>query len=169
MELKSYINIDETTLMRFGKNFSGKPMGQFGDRTRRCCIRIPDPIMANELLDMGCDVRQTKPGPKDNPDDYIPDYFVEIALRYRNRSGEPVKYPPKVYLVNLKGQRKPLTEETVGELDEARIKSVHLVLHPWVNDKGVTKLDIKTMYVEQDLATDPFAAQFPDIDEDMYD
>ena len=71
-----------------------------------------------------------------------------------------MKYPPKVYLVNLDGVPVPLDEENVKLLDNIRIKNVNVILNPWENNNGGISLFIRTMYVEQDFDDDPYAARY---------
>lgn len=157
--MRNMINIDDTELMPFGRNFSGK-VDDYGDDRRKVFIKITDPILANELMEMGCRVKQTKPREDDDPNDYIPVYYVQAILKYRDRRGEPMKYPPRVFLVNLDGNPILLDEESVGTLDGIRISNVNVILSPWENQNGGTSLFIRTMYVEQDLDDDPYAARY---------
>lgn len=45
-------------------------------------------------------MHETRPRQDEDPSEFIPEYFVTVLLKYRNRAGQPVKYPPKVYLVS---------------------------------------------------------------------
>lgn len=163
--MANMIAIDDTRFI-FETNFAGDPAkDHFGDARRKCNIIIPDPRQAEELLERGFRVKQTKPGPNDDPDDYIPAYFVQCVLKYRDRYGKEMKYPPKVYLINMDGVPVPLSEDTVGELDRIRAKNVNVILNPWESDDGGHSLYIRTMYVEQDFDDDPYAARYRRRDE----
>lgn len=156
------IAIDDTRFI-FATNFAGDPKNdRFGDTRRKCNILIPDPAQAKELIKMGCKVRETKPRPDDDPNEFQPEYFVAAVLKYRTKMGEPVKYPPRVYLVS--GDREPVSmgEETVGSIDDMRIRNVNVILNPYEYDpeNGGLSLYIRTMYVEQDLDDDPYAARY---------
>ena len=165
------IAVDDTRFI-FATNFSGNPeLDRFGDARRKANILIPDPRQAQEMLGEGFKIRQTRPRPDDDPDEFEPEYFVPVILKYRDRSGNPVKYPPKVYLVSGDNEPVLLSEEAVGCIDQMRVKNVNVILNPYEYDPvnhGMS-LYVRTMYVEQDLDDDPYAARYrhakPDEDE----
>lgn len=150
------IAIDDTRFM-FKTNFAGDPSRDSnGDSRRKCCIIIPDPRQAEELSEMGFLVKKSRPGPDDNSDDFVPEYYVQCILSYRDKHGKPKKYPPKVYLVNDSGVPRPMYEDTVKELDDIRVRNVNVILSPWEYEPGKFSLYIRTMYVEQDVENDPY-------------
>lgn len=156
------IAIDDTRFI-FATNFSGLPENdRFGDTRRKANVLIPDPEQAKDLIKSGFKVRETKPRQDDDPDEFVPDYFVTAVLKYRNRNGLPVKYPPKVYLVSGDADPILLDEETVGQIDAMRIKNVNIILNAYEYDpvNNAYSLYIRTMYVEQDLDDDPYAARY---------
>lgn len=160
MNEKKMIAIDDTKFI-FETNFSGdKSKDRWGDDRRKCNIIIPDPRQANELLDKGFKVRQTKPHPDEDADDFIPTFFVQAILKYRDRYGKPLKYAPKVYLVNMDGVPVPLDEESVSSLDGISVANVNCILNAWETEDGSYSLYIRTMYVEQDFDDDPYAARY---------
>jgi hypothetical protein len=71
-----------------------------------------------------------------------------------------MKYPPKIYLVNLDGVPVPLDEESVDVLDKVRISNVNVILNPWESKDGHVSLYIRTLYIEQDFDDDPFASRY---------
>ena len=85
-----------------------------------------------------------------------------MLLKYRNRIGQPVKYPPKVYLVSGNCEPKLLDEDSVGSIDQMRVKNVNVILNPYEYDPANNgmSLYVRTMYVEQDLDDDPYAARY---------
>lgn len=154
------VSIDDTKFI-YETNFAGDPAkDHFGDSRRKCNIVIPDPKQAEEMLEKGYRVKKTKPGPDDDPDDYVPTYFVQAVLKYRDRYGKELKYPPKIYLVNADNEPVPLNEESVKCLDSIRASNVNVILNAWETDDGSYSLYIRTMYVEQDFDDDPFAARY---------
>lgn len=156
--MNNMISIENTKF--FSRNFSGDPtQDRFGDDRRKCCIIIPDPNQAQQLADMGVNVKKTKPHDDDDPDDFVPTFFIQCVLKYADKFGNPLKYPPAVYLVNDDNIPTPLTEETVGILDRIRVKNVNVVLNASERD-GKTFLYIRTIYVEQDVEDDPFASRY---------
>ncbi len=156
------IAIDNTRFI-FATNFSGDPTkDRFGDARRKANILIPDREQARDLIKAGFKVRETKPRPDDDPNEFEPEYFVTGVLMYRNRNGMPVKYPPKAYLVSGESEPVLLDEESVSCIDQMRIKNVNVILNPYEYDPvnhGMS-LYIRTMYVEQDLDDDPYAARY---------
>ena len=111
------ITIDDTRFI-YETNFAGNPAkDKFGDNRRKCNLVIPDPNQAKSMLDKGYKVKQTKPGPDDDPDDFVPTYFVQAVLKYRDRYGKELKYAPKVYLVNTDNEPVLLEEDFLQGFD----------------------------------------------------
>ncbi len=156
------IAVDDTRFI-FQTNFSGDPArDRFADARRKASLIIPDPEQAKDLIKAGFRVRETRPRQDDDPNDFVPEYYVTILLKYRNRKNEPVKYPPKVYLVSGDNEPVLLDEESVSCIDQMRIKNVNVILNPYEYDpvNNGLSLYIRTMYVEQDLDDDPYAARY---------
>lgn len=156
------IAVDDTRFI-FATNFSGDPTkDRFADARRKANLLIPDLEQAKDLIKAGIKVRQTRPRPDDDPNEFIPEYFVPVLLKYRNRAGQPVKYPPRVFLVSGGNDPVPLDEDSVSCIDNMRVKNVNVILNPYEYDpvNGGMSLYIRTMYVEQDLDDDPYAARY---------
>lgn len=156
------IAVDDTRFI-FQTNFSGDPArDRFADARRKASLIIPDPEQAKDLIKAGFRVRETRPRQDDDPNDFVPEYYVTILLKYRNRKNEPVKYPPKVYLVSGDNEPVLLDEESVSCIDQMRIKNVNVILNPYEYDpvNNGLSLYIRTMYVEQNLDDDPYAARY---------
>lgn len=151
------ITIDNTKFI-FPTNFAGNPDNdRYGDARRKVNIIIPEDL-AKELIKIGVNVRQTKPHPGEE-ENFIPTFFTQVLLKYRDKTGMQMKYLPRVYLVNDRDEEILRTEDDVAELDSIRVKNVKCVLN--VRDYGSGKnLYIRVMYVEQDLDDDPFAAVY---------
>lgn len=165
------IAVDDTRFI-FQTNFAGDPTkDRFADSRRKANLLIPDPEQAKDLIKAGFKVRETRPRPDDDPNEFMPEYFVPVLLKYRNRAGQPVKYPPKVYLVSGDNEPVLLDEESVACIDAMRIKNVNVILNPYEYDpvNNGLSLYIRTMYVEQDLDDDPYAARYRSRHEDQYD
>ena len=85
------IAVDNTRFI-FQTNFSGDPANdRFNDARRKASIVIPDPEQARDLIKAGFKVRETRPRQDDDPQSFVPEYFVTGVLMYRTRSGAPVK------------------------------------------------------------------------------
>ena len=156
------IAVDDTRFI-FATNFSGNPeIDRFGDARRKANILLPDIRQAQELTDQGFKIRQTRPHPDEDPSEFVPEYFAQVVLKYRDRAGNPVKYPPKVYLVSGDNEPVLLSEEAVGCIDHMRVRNVNVILNPYEYDPinhGMS-LYVRTMYVEQDLDDVPYAARY---------
>jgi len=157
-------NFDDTKFI-FMTNFSGDPKrDNFGDSRRKVNIIIPSEEQAKDLTKAGFKVRTTKPSEYDDPATFKPEYYIMVQVKYRKNTGEPVKYPPNVYLVTPGNGPVKLTEETVECLDHIRVKNVNCVATPrdYVDRDGKPgkSLFARTMYVEQDMDDDPYAAKY---------
>lgn len=162
------ITVDNTNFI-FATNFSGNPANdRFADSRRKCSIMIPDPEQAKDLIKKGIKVRETRPRQDEDPDDFVPEYFVTALLKYEDRMGNPIKYPPKVYLVCGDSQPVLLDEDSISTIDQIRAKNVNVILNAYEYDPvGHQKsLYIRTMYVEQDMDDDPYYARYARRDEE---
>ena len=152
----------ENTKFIFATNFAGDPTkDRYSDARRKANLLIPDKEQAKDLIKAGFKVRETRPRQDDDPNTFVPEYFVPVLLKYRDRTGKEVKYPPKVYLVSGDAEPVLLSEDTVKKVDEVRVKNVNVILNPYEYDpvNNGQSLYIRTMYVEQDLDDDPYAAR----------
>lgn len=149
----------EGTRFIFQTNFSGdSTQDRYGSSARQGNLIIPSPAQAEELLAQGFNVRQTRP--HDDDEGFEPTYFVKVQVKYTNRMGDPVKYPPAVYLVSDDGEPVKMTEDSIGNLDHMRIKNVDAVLNSYEYAEGKYSLFVRTMYVTQDIDDDPYAARY---------
>lgn len=155
MDEKKVICIEDTKFI-YQTNFSGDPeRDAFGSDARKGNLIIPDPAQARELMDMGVNVRETKPGPDDDPNEFVPTYFVAIKVNYDSA------WPPKIYLVSGDAEPRELDAETVGLIDTCYVRNVNAVLSTYRSPKmHATTLYVKTMYVEQNVEADPFASRY---------
>ena len=99
------IQVDNTRFI-FRTNFEGDPKkDKYGDSRRKACLVIPSEEQAKDIMKMGFKVSRTNPRQNDDPETFEPEYFVTVIAQYRKRDGNPVKYPPKVYLVQEDGTK----------------------------------------------------------------
>jgi hypothetical protein len=154
MREKKLINIENTKFI-FPTNFSGDPArDRFGSDARRATIIIPTEKQAFELMDMGVNVKQTKPRPGEE-EDYVPVYYAPIRINYNTN------WPPKIHLVSGNAMPVLLDEESVGAIDNCYVLNVNTVLNPSFNkNTGRTSLYVEVMYVEQEVERDPFAHRY---------
>lgn len=143
--------IIEDTRFIFDTNFSGDPKRdpKFHSSERKGNIIINNPELAQELIDEGFNVRETKPR-EGEEEGHVPTYFVAIKANYDS------KWPPKIYLVSGDSEPVLLDEETVCQIDQISVENVCVELNVY---NGST-LYIRTMYVEQGVGGDPFAARY---------
>lgn len=143
----------ENTRFIFDTHFSGDPnLDKFRNTQRYANLVIPDINLARQMIDMGCNVKLTRPK-EGEEEGFEPRYFVRVVVNYES------EWPPKVYLVSGDADPVMMNGDTIGMLDKMWIKNVNvqLNLHPWTD--GIS-LYVKTMYVEQSLEDDPFAARY---------
>ena len=170
MYTQEQFNFDDTRFI-FTTNFSGDPKrDNFGDTRRKVNIIIPSEELAKSLTKAGVKVNQTKPGKYDDPNDFVPEFYTTVIIQFRKRDGQAVKYPPSVYLVPGVGcEPVKMTEETIGALDEIRVKNVNCIatVREYTKTDGTLghNLQTKVMYVEQDMDQDPYAARYARKDE----
>lgn len=150
MENNKLVTIENTRFI-FETNFSGDPRrDKYGSDRRYCNIIIPEPL-AEELTDEGFNVRCTDP--KDG--EYEKTYFIRAVVNYDS------KYPPRIYLVSGENLPELLNSESVCIIDNMYIKNVNVILSKYYNDKNDKwSFYVRTMYVEQELDSDPFAARY---------
>ena len=149
----------ENSRFIFKTNFSGDPeRDRYGSSVRKGNLVIPDPMQARELIDAGFNVKMTKPR-EGEEEDFVPTYYVSVIVNFDSN------WPPNIYLVNERGEARPLDDETISTIDKIRVKNVNAILNPHKWKDGFT-MYVKTMYVEQSLEDDPFASRYAKADED---
>ena len=156
------IQIDNTKFI-FKTNFAGDPDAdsKYGSRTRKGNIIIPEDI-AQELLDRGVKVRETRPRPGEE-EGFVPRYYVSIIVNYDSEVAQ--SRPPRVYLVNERNVPVLLDANTISEIDHVYVLNVRVVLEVSFNRRyNKTLLYVRTMYVEQDVDVDPYASQYTTLD-----
>lgn len=154
MQEKKLIFVDDTKFI-YQTNFSGDPdRDRFGSDSRKGNLIIPTVEQAQELIDLGFNVRETTPKP-DEEEGFEPTYFVSVIANYDST------WPPRIYLVSGDAAPVLLDEKSVGIVDRCYVLNVNAVLNPYHNPKtGRSSLYIKTMYVEQDVEEDPYASRY---------
>ena len=160
MQPTNLIRIDNTRFI-YITNFSGDPeRDRFGSDARKASLVIPDPEQALAMLRDGFNVKSTKPR-EGEEDDFIPTYFVDIKVNL------DTAWPPKICLVTGDADPVSLDEDSIGILDKCRVRNVNVILNPYQNKKtGRKSLYVRTMYVEQNIDDDPYAAQYGSSNDD---
>ena len=160
MAEKKLICIENTRFI-FKTNFSGDPnRDRFGSSARKGNILIPNIDQARELMAEGFNVKQTRPRPGEE-ENFRPEYYVSVTANYNTN------WPPRIYLVSGNAEPRLLDESTLNLIDMCRVKNVNVVLNPYHNQRlRTSSLYVRTMYVEQDLESDPFASRYYRSDEE---
>jgi hypothetical protein len=140
------IAFDDTNFCYFGRNLAGNAERNLSHKpTRTCAILVPE-SMVGELMDRGINVKERV----DKETEKL-FHYVNTTLAFTDSHGTPLRYPPKVYLVNENHRAVPLPEEAItDELDYQPIRCVNVVLNPYEYQLGKWCLYIRTMYIEPD-------------------
>lgn len=151
---RELIHIEDTKFI-YSTNFSGDPKrDRFGSSERKGNLIIPDPEQARELIDAGFNVKRTEPRPGEE-DGFVPTYYVTVKANY------DTNWPPKIYFVSGKSEPRLLDEDSLLTIDTCRVRNVNAVLNPYHNPNTHRgSLYVRTMYVEQDIESDPFASRY---------
>lgn len=140
------------------RNFSGKP-DRFDKVGHKNFNVILDPEQADKLSRDGWNVKVRHDSRDPDGDDM---FLLPVEIKYE-------VYPPKIYMITEKNKIL-LDEDTVGQLDDAEIKNIDLVIRPYsweVNGKTGVKAYVRKMYVT--IEEDVFASKYNFNDEPMED
>lgn len=144
---RNILQIDDAHIIY--RNFEGRGDKFNREGDRNFAVIIPDEDLANELVDMGWNVK-IKPPREDGEDPFM---FLPVKVKFNGRG-------PNVYLVTGDRQNR-LDEETIGCLDNVDILRVDLDVRPYdwdVNGKTGRTAYLQAIRVVQDV--DRFAERF---------
>ena len=154
MAARNLIRIDNTRFI-FETNFAGDPeRDRYGSEARKGNIIIPDYEQAMDLIDMGFNVKTTKPreGEEEN---FVPKYYVAVKVNF------DTDWPPKICLVSGDAEPVKLDEESISLIHTCYVLNVNVILNPYTDKRtGRKSLYVRTMYVEQDVEEDPYASRY---------
>ena len=147
----------------FDTNFAGNPRkDRFNSNERKGTIVIPEELGLDLIDDGYTTVKPTRPSQKmideGRADEFIQEYLVPIKVAFRDRFGNPLKWPPKVYLITEEGNDVLLDEESLGSIDDVWISNVNVIVTKRYSDRGNT-LYVKSMEVFQRASDDPIVAR----------
>jgi hypothetical protein len=147
----------------FDTNFAGDPeKGYCGSTERRGTIVIPEELGLDLINDGYKSVKPTRPSQRlideGRMDEFIQQYLVPIKVAYRDRYGNPVEWPPKVFLTTEEGNETLLDEESIGTIDKIWISHVDVIVTKRYSDRGNT-LYVRSMEVFQKTNDDPITAR----------
>ena len=131
------------------RNFSGKEDRYNAAGQRNFCLII-DPASADAMKAQGWNVKFLKP--KD-PDD-VPTPYIKVNVSYKVSA-------PKIYIISgANGQKTPVSENNVGQLDTAEIMTADCEISASEWEPGKFSGYLKTLYIT--IRPDPFAAKYAD-------
>ena len=137
---RDILQIDDARIIY--RNFAGRGDKYNREGDRNFAVVIPDEEMANELANLGWNVK-IKP-PREDGD--TPFMFLPVKVKFNDRG-------PNVYLKTGDVQNK-LDEESVGLLDNIDIVGVDLDIRPYdwdVNGKEGRTAYLQSIRVVQDV------------------
>lgn len=126
-EVKSILIKNVNILPGSFRNFRGEKSAWNANGERSFCVEI-DPNIAEELINVGWKVKPRK----FQNDDGNQKYFLKVKVQFH-----PKKMPKIGILDPEKKTKVMLTEETVGNLDSAIIKTADILINPriWRDEK----------------------------------
>lgn len=148
----------ENTRFAYRPNLAGDPTrSKYADDRRLATFIIPENLIEN-MMENGVRVKETRPGKNHpNPEEFETEHFVQAQAKFHTRNNEPVRFPPKIYLVCGEAEPQLLDEEDLEIIDRIPVKKVNVVLNEYKrNPEDTPALYIRVMYVEQDMDGDPF-------------
>lgn len=137
---KDILQIDDARIIY--RNFAGRGDKYNREGDRNFAVVIPDEDMANELTNLGWNVK-IKP-PREDGD--APFMFLPVKVKFNDRG-------PNIYLKTGDRQNR-LDEESVGLLDNIDIIGVDLDIRPYdwsVNGKEGRTAYLQSIRVVQDI------------------
>jgi hypothetical protein len=159
----------ENTRFAYRTNLAGDPTrSKYADDRRMATFIIPDNLV-DDMAANGVKIKQTRPGKNHpNPEEFESENFVQAQAKFKNRAGDMVRFPPKIYLVCGDAEPRLLDEEDLELIDRIPVKNVNVVLNEYRRTPDDNpSLYIRTMYVEQDMYSDyvdynydPFASEY---------
>lgn len=142
------------------RNFNGKATDFNAEGNRNFGLLLEEDL-ADKLKEDGWNVKYLKP--RDEEEEKHPQAWLSVKVKYG-------KIPPIAMIITSRGKTR-LTEETIGQLDWARIKNVDLIVRPYIypamngRPSGISAY-LKSIYVTiQEDALEEKYGSLPDADD----
>lgn len=141
------------------RNFEGKegPYNQEG--SRNFGVILPEDEAAAMLAD-GWNVKRLNPS-EEEKEQGVEQGPPWLSVKVAYGKGRP----PQIFLINDRGKRTHVTEETVGDLDWVDIQNVDLIVRPYHYDvrgsQGISAY-LQSMYVT--IEEDPLARKYSEME-----
>jgi hypothetical protein len=142
------------------RNFTGREEKFNAEGDRNFALLLP-PDIGEAMLEDGWNVKHLKPREEGD----VPQAYLQVALKYWKRDGQPVMRPPRVVMITSRG-RTPLEEDMVSILDAVEIRKIDMTIRPsfWKTSTGEgVKAYLQTMYVT--INEDPLDVKYGDLEE----
>lgn len=159
MNKRELIYLNDTNFI-YKRNFSGNPeRDKYGNTARRGNIIIPDEETLNHLVQLGINVKSTKP--RDGEEEgFEPVWYMPVIINFESDMAKA--RPPKIYLVKGEdGEPELLDDETVGQIDAVYVTNVKATIEVvYLQRFDKMAAYVRTMYVFTDADDDPWASEF---------
>lgn len=129
------IEIENARIM--GRNFKGVETRYNKEGNRNFCVIIEDERLAQQMADDGWNIKVRTPRNEGEQ----PYHYISVAVNFNFHR------PPTIVMISGR-TRTAITEDMVGCLDSAMIKSCDLTIRPRIwNEEGDVKAYLEEMYV----------------------
>ena len=152
-----HLSVEHAVIMY--KNFEGRPDRFNIKGGKRTFNLVLSNEMAEELKELGWNVKEK--APRDVDEDWL--YTTEIVVNMESR------FPPKMYLCSEKNGKKRMVKldaDMLKELDTGEFSNIDVVINPYQHDKDARfkyKGYCQALYAEQAVSTE-FGGKYADFE-----
>lgn len=157
---KTYFEIRDARVMRRPfRNFGGRPSTIHPNGgVREFGVFLDDPEAAQQLAEYGFNVKTFTSRDGSDGDDQ---HWLSIKVKYYNRKGEPLAYPP-IFVIRTANNVCYYEENNIKELDDHELENVNIRFYPDSRDVGGKHFEtpylnlFKGTLIEDDFFDDEF-------------